>query len=235
MFNLVYFNQIWKDSQIFSVLPSLIITTLIIFLFSFYYWIQTRKKKGDDFPRGFLLLIDIILQNLEKIVKALLGKKYVKLTPYFFYLLTYINLGNFLSLVLGIASPFSFLTVTLSLGLVTFLGIYYFGFVFQGWKFLKNYLNPLQLISDLASWISLSFRLFGNVLAGFFVLSLAYGVLTGSMLGQQLKWFNILSIFFAPLHFYFDIFSGFLHSFIFTLLTIVYWSLSKPLVAQDTY
>ena len=62
---------------------------------------------------------------------------------------------------------------------------------------------------------------------------LVYKFLLDSDLGQTFKWFNFLAIFTTPLHFYFDIFSGTLHSFIFVLLTMTYWGLSRP-ISRET-
>ena len=222
-------NIIWTFSyeNLSSLLISLVLTTTLVIMFSLVYWWKVSKKKDTDLPTGFLLLVEIVLKGLENLVEKGLGKKFVKLTPYFFYLLLYINLGNLITLFFGLETPFSFLTVVFSLGLITFLGIFYFGLYFQGWKFFKSYLNPLQFISQIASLLSISFRLFGNILAGVFVITLVYSFLMESDLGQTLRWFNVVAIFIAPLKFYFDIFAGFLHSFIFVLLTLTYWSLSK--------
>ena len=222
-------NIFWTFSyqNLSAVLLSLVLTTFLVIVLSLVYWWQVRKKKVDDLPTGFLLLVELVLKGLEDLIKKSLGKKFIKLTPYFFYLLLYINLGNVITLFFGLESPFAFLTVVASLGFVTFLGIYYFGIYFEGWSFFRGYLNPLQFISQIASWISISFRLFGNILAGTFVVALSYQFLMNSELGQSLRWFNILAVLIAPLKFYFDVFSGTLHSFIFVLLTLTYWSLSR--------
>lgn len=222
-------NILWTFSyqNLSSLLISLILTTVVVICFSLIYWWKVSKKKDNEFPTGFLLLVEIVLKGLENLIEKGLGKKFVKLTPYFFYLLLYINLGNLITLFFGLETPFSFLTVVISLGLITFLGIFYFGLYYQGWKFFKSYLNPLQFISQIASWFSISFRLFGNILAGVFVITLVYNFMMDSELGKTLSWFNILAVFAAPLKFYFDVFAGTLHSFIFVLLTLTYWSLSR--------
>lgn len=222
------FAQAFQNWDTVESVFSMVLTLIFTSVFAFCYWWKVRNKKGSEVPSGFLLLTEIILINIGNILESLLGKKYRKLTPYFLYLLIYINFGNFLTMFLGLESPIGFFTVVLAMGLVTFFGIYYFGFRFQGWSFLKSCLNPVELVSRLASLLSISFRLFGNILAGAFVLSLLYTFLMQTSLGQTLKWFNITAVLVAPLHFYFDFFSGPLHSFIFVILTMTYWSLSKP-------
>jgi len=67
------------------------------------------------------------------------------------------------------------------MAIVTFVGIYVVGIRFQKLLFFKKYLvNPLELISQFSPFISLSFRLFGNVLAGSVILGMFYG-LTGTI------------------------------------------------------
>jgi F-type H+-transporting ATPase subunit a len=61
---------------------------------------------------------------------GIMGLRYRKLTPYAMYLIMYIFIGGIFS-VLGIDSLTTSYTVTLSMGLVTFILIYYFGFKYQ--------------------------------------------------------------------------------------------------------
>ena len=72
------------------------------------------------------------------------------------------------------------------------------------------FLFPLNVVGELATPISLSFRLFGNILGGMIIMSLLYQV--------------VPILIPAPLHIYFDIFSGVLQAFIFTMLTMVFIS-----------
>jgi F-type H+-transporting ATPase subunit a len=71
-------------------------------------------------------------------------------------------------------------------------------------------LNPLNLIGELARPVSLSFRLFGNILAGMILMTLLY-----TMAPVVLRF--IVPI---PLHFYFDLFSGILQAYVFCILSL---------------
>ena len=209
---------------------SIIIITFLACVFTFYYWLRTRKRTASTRNSGFVLLVDLILTGLERMVVNALGKRFRFLTPYAFFLLAYINLGNLISF-FGFQSPLNFLVVPLSLGLITFLGIHIFGLFFRKWAYLKRFLNPLELISQFAPFISISFRIFGNSLAGFVIMFLLYDSL--GQLVSELKYFNLFAIVTVPFHFYFDAFSGFIQSFIFIMLTFTYWSLSKTTVASS--
>jgi F-type H+-transporting ATPase subunit a len=71
---------------------------------------------------------------------------------------------------------------------------------------------PLNVIGELARPISLSFRLFGNVLGGMILLSLLYGI-------APIVTRFILPV---PLHMYFDLAAGALQAVIFTVLSLVF-------------
>jgi F-type H+-transporting ATPase subunit a len=70
---------------------------------------------------------------------------------------------------------------------------------------------PINLISDFAVPISLSLRLFANVLSGTVVMALVYGLLS---------W--VATIWPAALHVYFDLFSGAIQTYVFCMLTMTY-------------
>ena len=69
------------------------------------------------------------------------------------------------------------------------------------------------IIGDVAVPISLSLRLFANVLSGTVMMALVYGLL---------KWFAV--IWPAALHVYFDLFSGAIQTYVFCMLTMTYIS-----------
>ncbi len=209
---------------------------LVVFLlvaFALWYWYRKRNADPSKAPTGLVLVVDLTLYSLQKIVTNLLGQRFRFLTPYAFLLLSYINLSNLLGL-LGLENPMNFLVVPLLLGFITFLGIHFFGIVFRRWRYFKKFLNPLELIMQFAPFISISFRLFGNLMAGSFILFLFYQYTTIELLGAELRYFNLLAVFAAPFHLYFDFFSGAIQSFIFTILTFTYWSFERPDSSYET-
>ncbi|MFR2767157.1 MAG: F0F1 ATP synthase subunit A [Thomasclavelia sp.] len=71
---------------------------------------------------------------------------------------------------------------------------------------------PTNILGTLAPLISLSMRLFGNIVAGSILLSLIYSF-TG-YLSQYVINFNFLGPVIAPIfHAYFDVFAGFIQDF----------------------
>lgn len=76
------------------------------------------------------------------------------------------------------------------------------------------FLFPLNVIGELANPVSLSFRLFGNILGGVIIMGLFY-----SMPFWPIK-FGIPAVF----HAYFDVFAGVLQTFIFVMLSMTFVS-----------
>lgn len=224
----------WNYWALMPQLVTIIITTIFVVTISLIYYLKVKKMKPDDDPRGIVLVVELIIKYIEKMVIEVLGVKYKNLTIYLMYLILYILIGNWLSII-GLESQASSYTVTLSLALVTFIGIYYVGIKFQKLMFFKKYLNPLELLTQFAPLISLSFRLFGNIMGGAIILTLLYGF-TGNLwakipvIGQA----NFLIGGIAPfLHMYFDLFTGSIQALIFGMLTIVYWKLQMVSQQKD--
>ena len=90
--------------------------------------------------------------------------------------------------------------------------------------YFKSYLEPvpillpINIISEIATPISLSFRLFGNILGGMIIMSMVYMALGN--LPSLLKIFNIGIP--AALHVYFDVFAGCIQTVIFVMLSMIF-------------
>jgi F-type H+-transporting ATPase subunit a len=70
---------------------------------------------------------------------------------------------------------------------------------------------PINLIGDFAVPISMSLRLFANILSGTVMMSLIYGLLSPIAYGWP-----------GFLHIYFDLFSGAIQTYVFCMLTMAY-------------
>ena len=124
----------------------------------------------------------------------------------------------------GLRPPTADYGVTLPLGLITFTLIHVNAFRYNSIKAvwadkcspLPPWLPlwmPINLISDIAVPISLSLRLFANVLSGTVMMALVYGLLQKVAYGWP-----------AVLHVYFDLFSGAIQTYVFCMLTMTYIS-----------
>ncbi|HZK38450.1 MAG TPA: F0F1 ATP synthase subunit A [Clostridia bacterium] len=179
-------------------------------------------------PKGVQNVIEIVVEATTNLTMDSMGKENRGYTPFVGTMLIFIALLN-ISGLFGFKPPTSDVNTTVGFGVLTFLTIQLSSIRKNGvLGHIKGYFEPMPLlfpvnvIGDLASPISLGFRLFGNVLAGVIVGSLLYGALAAlsSSIGLSIPIFQ--AIIPVALHAYFDIFSGFLQSFIFTMLTMIF-------------
>jgi F-type H+-transporting ATPase subunit a len=129
---------------------------------------KLKKQKEYAVPKGFVFVFQLYIEFVHNLVLQILGKRFEKITPFFIYLFTYILFSNVIS-IFGFTNPTSSLSVTLSLGIVTFIGIFVIGFKFQRLAFLKKYtiniknipvmINPINVVSQVIPLVSISFRL----------------------------------------------------------------------------
>ncbi len=170
-------------------------------------------------PGRFLNAIEYIVETFDNLTKANMGEKHgYKFSNYIGTIFIFILIAN-ISGLFGLRSPTADYGVTFSLALITFVLIHYNGFKYQKAKHVTSlfkplFLSPINIIGEFATPISMSLRLFGNVLSGTVMLGLVYGLL---------PWFAKL-IWPAGAHFYFDLFSGAIQTYVFCMLTMVFIS-----------
>lgn len=195
----------------------LIISVLIVFAI-----IANRViKHADPYkkPGKFLNVIEYAVESVDKLTKTSMGEKHgYKFANYIGTLFIFILFANISGLV-GLRSPTADYGVTLSLALITFVLIHYNGFKYQKASHVTNlfkpiFLSPINIIGEFATPLSMSLRLFGNILSGTVMLGLVYGLLPKA----------VLLVWPAALHFYFDIFSGAIQTYVFCMLTMVFIS-----------
>ena len=196
-------------------------------LIAFALFVRMKLKSFTDVPKTKLqVVIEGAVEAIDGLVRSNMGEKYAYFGTWFFGVFAYIMVAN-LSGLLGMRPPTADLTTTAALGATTFIIIHVMGIRVQKGKYFKEYLSPVpiflptNIVSELAIPVSLSFRLFGNILGGFFVMGLLYGMFP--------TFLTILVP--APLHFYFDVFAGCLQAFVFTMLSIIF--INKKLVMEN--
>ena len=154
---------------------------------------------------------------------------------FFFVLVT--NLLGLIPLPLGDHHQLSFyaatgnLNVTISLALLTFIFTHYAGIrkkgaigYFRGWAIpsappvLRQLIFVMHIISEIFRIVSLSVRLFANMLAGHAILAVFFAM---ALLFQSYLIAGVLQIGSATLYL-FEIFIAFIQAFIFAILSAVY-------------
>lgn len=196
---------------------------VVIIILSIFAFIVNRKIKEADIdkePTGLLNVVEILVESVHNLVKSTMGEKNMGFAPYIFTLLCFLGVANLLGLI-GLTPPTSDYSVTFSLAVITFGITQIMNFKTQKGigGYLKSFtepfalLTPINILGEVGNLISLSFRLFGNIMSGGIIMTLLYNALG----------------YFAPLvtpvlHGYFDVFSGLLQTFIFAMLTMIFIS-----------
>lgn len=197
-----------------------------------------RKANPYEKPKGLAFLALTLVETVDGLVAGVTTHPgYRKwMGPYIGAIASYILVSNLLGL-LSIDSPTNNYSVTLSLTLVTWVLIQATNIRTNGVKgYFKSFFEPyppfviMNFFGTIAPLISMSLRLFGNILSGGFILYLFYTFTAYlSSLIPAIGSFNFLGVLIAPfLHAYFDIFAGCIQMYIFISLSMVFIGNNTP-------
>ena len=195
-----------------------ILMTWIVFALLIIMGLCATNKKSI-LPRPIQALGELIVGLLYELTEDALGKDLAKTyAPLICALFMFLLFSNWLGIIPHLEEPTKDLNTTLGLGIMGFVIAHYAGIKSKGFKaYIKEYFQPiffmmpLNLIGELAKIVSISFRLFGNIMGGSIII-LVVSYLTYSV---------VLPPF---LYAFFGLFVGTIQAFVFTMLTVVYIS-----------
>ncbi|MDD2269055.1 MAG: F0F1 ATP synthase subunit A [Eubacteriales bacterium] len=196
-----------------------IISTWFIMLIIIIFAIIARIKlsRFRVIPTGFQNVVEFIVESFDKFSVNTLGKNLSYISPWYFTVFAFILLSSLLS-IFGLRAPTADFATTFALALASFALMIFMGLRHRKGKYLKSFFEPhfmffpLNLIGELAKPVSLSFRLFGNVLSGTIILTLYYA------LTPIFVQFGIPAL----LHAFFDVLFGALQTYIFVIISLMY-------------
>ncbi len=180
------------------------------------------------------MVAEWIVEKVTGLVRTNMGEYFEGFAP---FIAAILGLSGFSSLssLLGLFPPTSDINIIAGWAILVFFLITYYKMKAGPWIYLKSFgqpqplLAPLNIISEVATPISMAFRHYGNVLSGSIISVLIAVGLTKlsnslfSFLPVALADFPYLRIGIpAVLSIYFDLFSGCLQAFIFAILTMLY-------------
>jgi F-type H+-transporting ATPase subunit a len=170
-------------------------------------------------PEALEMFIDFI----SDIVSEALGRPAEAYLPLLGALMLFLLVANNLGLLPFLVTPTKDINTPLALALVVFFAVHYFGVRDKGaWGYLKGlatpiFMLPLEAIGQLSRTMSLTLRLFGNVLSGEFIVAVIFSLVQP----------------FAPLPMMIlATVSGVLHAYIFMILALSY--ISSALGSSET-
>lgn len=209
--------------------PELIFSLIIMTVLSIFFILAGRKIKAADStkrPTGIVLVCETGVKMIQDYMATLMPAQFSKnYYPYFAMMFIYIFISN-ISGLFGFEAPTSNYSITLAITIITFTLIQYNALKTKGvFTYIKDIIwPPTNILGTLAPLISLSMRLFGNIVAGSILLSLIYSF-TG-YLSEYVINFNFLGPLIAPIfHAYFDVFAGFIQTLVFVTLSSILISL----------
>ena len=204
---------------VIDIKPEAIIQLVLILLIGILAWWATKDLKRR--PTGKKqVVVEYIYTTIQNVVNANMGEQYGDMIPFIGTLAVFIVTMNLLGLV-GITPVTNNFSVTLALGLISFVVIQGYtmkkigiGHYFLGYGQPMLMMLPINVIERVMLPVSLSLRLFGNILAASFLVELVYESL------DKIAWIAQIGLP-VPLHAYFDIFDGCIQMVIFVMLTMI--------------
>ena len=209
-----------------AMLVSVGLTVLILFLAS---------SKPKIVPGKLQSVGELGYEFIANMIRDTIGEEGFRFFPFVFTLFMLVFGANMLGMIPYFQTPTAQIIVTAALALLVFATVIVFGIMKNGLKFFKLFvpsgipwyllvlLIPLEIISFFVRPLTLSLRLFGNILAGHIVLKLFVGF-TVMLLGTA-SVFSLVAVGTFGLALAFtalELLVAFLQAYIFTLLTAVY-------------
>jgi F-type H+-transporting ATPase subunit a len=220
-----------------------LVMCVVVAAISIFMFIAASSRKLV--PSRTQSLAEISYEFVGDMIHSAAGEEGFKFFPFVFTIFFFVLFCNFFGLIPGVFTVTSQIAVTFALAMLVILAVIVTGFMRHGIGFLKLFvphapfallilLVPIEVISFLTRPISLSVRLFANMLAGHtmlkvfagFVIALggAGGILTALSIAPMLLIIAITLL---------ELLVAFLQAYVFAILTCIY--LSEALHLHDQH
>ena len=157
--------------------------------------------------------IEMLFKTINDMLSDIMGMDASPFMPFLGSLILFLTIANVIGIIPGLTSPTKDINTTIALSLVVFASVYFYGIRKKGlWGYLKSLANPVillpfEIIGQLSRTLSLTLRLFGNIISGEMIVAILF----------------MLVPLFVPLPMVgLSIFTGILQAYIFTVLTSTY-------------
>lgn len=199
-------------------------------------------------PRGLQNVVEVTLEQFQSMIDDVIGHEGRPFLPLIATLGLFIFFGNLLGLVPGMNGPTTNLNTTAACALVVFFAYHYIGIRKHGAvTYLQHFMGPvplalkplmfvIEIISHLARPLSLTLRLFGNMVGGHILLAIIFFLmgldgligwaLSGSAVGAVVGGIGgaVMVVFTVGFLYPLKILVSILQAFIFVMLTMLYIS-----------
>jgi F-type H+-transporting ATPase subunit a len=241
------------ENGIPNTLPTAMLTSLFLIIVALFYKRAVNKAEKTGKSSRFLVTIEMLYEGVFSFIATTVGKEkatlFFPLIGSFFFFILFSNWSGLLPgmgsigineihhgeevLIPFFRSPTADLSTTIGLAIITQVVAQYYGFKFQGVKYLKKFFNfsadpdsgwlkpvlsfangfagILELMGEFIKVLSFGFRLFGNVFAGE-VLLMVISFLTA---------FLVVDVFIAL-----ELFVGAIQALIFSILSLIFYQMA---------
>jgi F-type H+-transporting ATPase subunit a len=198
-------------------------------------FLTIAMRRKELVPGRMQMTAELLYEFIAKMVRDNIGSKGRIYFPFIFTIFMFVLMGNILGLL-----PYSFtytshLAVTGALALVVFIAVILFGFINHGFKFLSLFVPsgvpawilpviiPIELISFFVRPLTLSVRLFANMMAGHIMLKIIAGFAVAAS-GMAAWGFTVgfAPAFIGTLMLMFELLVAFIQAYVFAILSCVY-------------
>lgn len=198
-----------------------------------FLMLATRKKAMV--PSRLQMTAELLYDFVAGMVRDSIGHKGAKYFPFVFTLFMFVLMGNMLGLIPGAFTYTSHLAVTGGLALFVFFMVVLFGIFNHGLKFFSLFLPPgvpwwlalpmiaIELVSFFVRPITLSVRLFANMMAGHIMLKVVAGfAIAAASAGAGMALAGIFPVLINVMLMAFELLVAFIQAYVFAILTCVY-------------
>ena len=199
--------------------PHVTYTWLIMLLLIVFSLLAVKSVKMV--PAGGQNFFEMVISGIENFQVDVMGEHGRSVFPLIATLGIFIFLSNVLGLIPGCYSPTASINTTLACALIVFFTTHFIGIKTHGFKYIKQFLGsiwwmtplmlPIEIISHLSRVLSLTLRLFGNIMGEDLVLAILL-FLAGKFIVPTTAMMFIA------------IFTSFIQAFVFVLLSMMYIS-----------
>lgn len=221
-------------------LSSSIVNSLIVTIFWIIFFVISGHviKKADPtkVSKGFMGILEFMYSAIDKFIAGSVGNKSYKFVPFVITVAAYLAVANLVGLI-GLTPPTTDINITVALTIVTLVYIMVMGIsalglggyvksVFVGGASaappgIKQFIILINIIGEVFKIVSMSMRLFGNIVSGALLVNLLVQAIEG-----LINWLPIIGVIPIPfvsfLNAYFDVFAGLMQAFIFATLVMMW-------------
>jgi len=179
------------------VITDVVITTwiaMIIVVVLSIFFTQNLKLKNPSLRQIFIETLIIAM------AKQIRDFSNMPISPFFNLIATmwiFVAFSNLMGMIPMFHTPTGNLAAVMGLSTITFFSVFYYGIKFHGFSYLKRFfepifiLFPLNIIGEFGRIVSLTFRLFGNMLGWDLIIAMLV-LLTGILIPVPMMLFNIV-------------------------------------------